>query len=172
MNQESSLHRSVSAEELRALYDIRIKEVHHYNTLVWAFPIVFTTMIGWEYRYLHSGSGLLVIAAVFNVALWYVFHRHLQNKNRIQKALKFTENRLADLYGRDFVPDFPKEEWGLPPKATDVMWWALTLITGIFLIWALAAKFCKWNCCWTGPLVSITINCDRIWHPCWLPSGK
>lgn len=157
MNEEPSFRRSVSAEELRALYDIRVKEVHHYNTSVWAFPIVFVTLVAGEYRYLGAGSVLLFLAAIFNFCLWYVFHRHLKNKKHIQKTLKFTEDKLAELYGKEFVPDFPRSS-GCFPKATQVMWLALTAITVAFLVRAIVTMYPDEDCCRCGLTTDTATN--------------
>jgi hypothetical protein len=135
-----------SQAELRALYDIRIKEMHHYNTMIWAFPLAYATLLAAEFRFIDAGSWPLVCAALFNVGLWYVFWRHLQNRSCIQTALRFTEGKLAELYGQDFVPDFPKEDSGLPPKATTVMSWSLGVVTVLFV---LRAIFSMCHCCAT-----------------------
>lgn len=128
--------------ELRALYDIRIKEMHHYNTMIWAFPLAYATLLAGELRFIDEGSWPLVCAAFFNLGLWYVFWRHLQNKSRIQTALRFTEGKLAELYGKDFVPDFPKEDSCFPPKAATVMSPSLVVVTLLFL---LRAIFSMWD---------------------------
>jgi len=170
MNQEPLPRKQIRDEELRALYDIRIKEAHHYNTLVWAYPLAFATLIAGEYRFIDAGSGLLMLAALFNVTLWYVFLRHLQNRGRIQKALKFTENKLAELYGGNFMPDFPKEDSVFFPRATTVMFWTLSAITVLFLGRAVITYLDNGTYSKSGPVISITVNCDKMWKPCWLPS--
>jgi len=116
---------------LRALYDIRVKEAHHYNTLIWAFPLAYATLLAAEAKLLDPG-GPLLIAAVFNVTLCYVFARHLRTRKFIQKALKFTEKKLEGLYGSDFVPGFPADR-RFPPKATTVISLSMGVVTALFI---------------------------------------
>jgi hypothetical protein len=116
--------------ELRALYDIRVKEMHHYNTIIWAFPIAYATLLAAELRFIDAGSWSLVAAAIFNVALWYVFWRHLQYRQSIQLVLRFTEKKLGQIYGDEFVPDFSKSDSAL--RATIVMHWAIVAVTILF----------------------------------------
>jgi len=84
------------------------------------------------------------LASAFNIALWYVFQRHLENKKRIQRVLRFTEKKLANLYGADFVPDFPDLDSSGPPNATTVMHVAVIVLTGLF---ALRAVLTMCSCC-------------------------
>ena len=120
-------------QELRALYDIRVKEIHHYNTVIWAFPSAYGALLAAEYRWIEIGTVALLCAALFNLALCYVFYRHVQNKASIQAALKSTEKRIGNLYGSEFVPSF--KDCG--PKATTVMILAVTAVGLLFLVRAL-----------------------------------
>jgi hypothetical protein len=132
--------------ELRALYDIRIKEMHHYNTMIWAFPLAYATLLAAEFRFVDEGSWPLVFAAIFNCTLWYVFWHHLQNKRCIKTTLIFTEGKLAALYGSDFTPNFPKEGSSCLPTATTVMSWSIGVVSVLFGLRAVLAM----------------VHCDKI----------
>jgi RsiW-degrading membrane proteinase PrsW (M82 family) len=123
---------------LRALYDIRVKECHHYNTMIWAFPVAYTALLASEIHNIKLGEWPLVIVALFNICLWYVFWCHLRNRSHIKEVLIFTEGKIAEEYGKSFVPDFPKKDpRTFPPKATTVINWSVGAVTGLFLLRAI-----------------------------------
>jgi hypothetical protein len=116
-------------KELRALYDIRVKEAHHYNTMVWAFPAAYAALIAAEIRFI-EGAWPVLFAALFNLTLWYTFWRHLRFKRCIHSALLFTEGEISKLYGPSFVPAFPPK--GELPAATTVAHWAVAIVSLAF----------------------------------------
>jgi hypothetical protein len=126
--------------ELRALYDIRVKEIHHYNTIIWAFPVAYAALLGSEIHFLNERPWSLIVAAIFNFVFVYVFCHHLRNMRSIRVVLKHTEDVLADQYGREFVPDFQKSLLWFLPKPTALMKWSLIIVTSLFLLRAIYTK--------------------------------
>lgn len=127
-------HPLEDAKELRALYDVRIKELHHFSTTIWAFPTAFAALLAAECRFLSKSHGLLIVAALFNVALFYAFWKHLHNRQCVLNALQNVEAKMRAAFGGDVVPDFKACPWYLRVRATEMMKWVVGLVSVAFLV--------------------------------------
>jgi hypothetical protein len=119
--------------DYRALYDIRVKEMHHYNTLIWAFPGVYAIVLINEYKDLFNLPWAFLLASIFNCALIFAFYRHMENKQAVCDCLKATEKKVSELYGSEFVPKFNIRGRD-SATATQVITFAVTAATAIFLV--------------------------------------
>ena len=126
-------------KELRAFYDVRVKELHHFSTTIWAFPSAFAALVAAEYRFLAGDRVALVCSALFNLTLCYAFWKHLYNRECVLKALQKVEERVAKAFGEDYVPKFKPSPWYLVPRATTVMEWVVAIISVLFLVHSIFA---------------------------------
>src|SRR5260221_14172385 len=94
------------AKELRALYNIRLNELHNFSTGIWAFPSAFAALVAAEYRFLFEKPGILICAAIFNLTLCYGFWKVLYNRECVLKALRHVEEKFSNKCGAEFVPHF------------------------------------------------------------------
>lgn len=139
-------------QELLKLYDIRVREIHHYNTMIWAFPIAYGALLAAQVRFL-DGAILALLATAFNLTLCYVFYRHIQHHRAVKSAIEFVEESVKDRYGRGdqsrAFPDFKKAKawpkWApkSQPKATLVMLWGVLTATLLFLPVSCVLSACK-----------------------------
>jgi len=139
-------------DELMKLYDIRIREIHHYNTMIWAFPIACGALLAAQVRFLDRAI-LVLLATGFNLTFYYVFYRHIQHHRALKSAIEFAEKSLKDRFGRGTqakaFPDFkqakvwPKWAAKLQPKATLVMPWSVLTATVLLLPVSCVLTACK-----------------------------
>lgn len=126
-------------KELRAYYDVRVKELHHFSTAIWAFPSAFAALVAAEYRFLATDRVALVCSAVFNLTLCYAFWKHLYNRECVLTALKKVEERVRKSFGEDYVPKFKATPWYLVPRATTLMEWVVLIVSVLFFLHAVLA---------------------------------
>ena len=137
-------------QELLKLYDIRVREIHHYNTMIWAFPIAFAGLLAAQYNFLAIGAPAIVVAGFFNLSLCYVFSRHVGNFNAVKDAADNIGDELAKQFPEGAFPNF--ENSGL--EARYLMRKTLWSVSLIFLIWAVLGLAAMWlpaeNCIGQG----------------------